>query len=187
MAVLVALSATLAACGDNKIGKTQSENSEQATAATSGVPTDFEKGPDIVGVDNVDWWTTADDGTYRSDSKTRTAGSSSIRLTSGQQGYGDLTQNVAAAPFAGKRLTFSGSIKTEAATGEGATIQAIVSKDGATEPSPAIRLPAWVSGTSEWKRYEISFPVPAGTDEILLALLLRGDGTAWFDDLEVID
>src|SRR5688500_7901973 len=102
------VAATVVACGNDGAERAQPGNSEPATAAPGGVPGDFEDGPDIVGVDNVDWWTTADGGSYRSDPKIKTAGSSSIRITSGEQGYADLTQGISAAPFAGKELTFSG-------------------------------------------------------------------------------
>ena len=41
------------------------------------------------------------------------------------------------------------------------------------------------TGTSDWHRYEIELPVPAGATNINFGLLFNGTGTAWFDSLRV--
>ena len=40
-------------------------------------------------------------------------------------------------------------------------------------------------GTSDWARYEIDLPVPAGARNINFGLIFTGTGTAWFDSLRV--
>ncbi|HZE88067.1 MAG TPA: erythromycin esterase family protein, partial [Verrucomicrobiae bacterium] len=42
-----------------------------------------------------------------------------------------------------------------------------------------------VSGTSDWKRYEIELPVDAAVKNINFGVLMPGEGTAWFDDLAI--
>jgi erythromycin esterase len=41
------------------------------------------------------------------------------------------------------------------------------------------------TGTSDWKRYEITLPVDARAKNINFGMVLTGNGTAWFDDLAV--
>ncbi len=41
------------------------------------------------------------------------------------------------------------------------------------------------TGTTDWRRYEIELPVPAGATNINFGLLFNGTGTAWFDSLRV--
>jgi hypothetical protein len=42
-----------------------------------------------------------------------------------------------------------------------------------------------VSGTTDWKRYDIELPVAAEAININFGALLVGTGTAWFDGLSV--
>lgn len=49
------------------------------------------------------------------------------------------------------------------------------------EPAPA----ALGSGDAGWRRYEIELPLPLDVDEIAFGVSLRGEGTAWFDALEL--
>ena len=46
-----------------------------------------------------------------------------------------------------------------------------------------------VTGTTEWKKYEIVLDVPEGASQISYGALLRGTGQIWFDKLnfEIVD
>ncbi len=53
----------------------------------------------------------------------------------------------------------------------------------ATEPSGG---PAEASaGASEWRRYELELPLPLDADEVAFGVSVRGQGSAWFDGLEL--
>ena len=40
-------------------------------------------------------------------------------------------------------------------------------------------------GTTEWQRFELVVPVAPGSSQVVFGVLLAGNGTAWFDDLEL--
>jgi hypothetical protein len=43
-----------------------------------------------------------------------------------------------------------------------------------------------VSGTTGWKRYEVTLKVPNDAEDIEVGLTLYGQGTAWLDDVELM-
>ncbi len=44
-----------------------------------------------------------------------------------------------------------------------------------------------VYGTQDWKRVDMTFDVPKGTDFLTVRCVIKGTGTAWFDDLSLIE
>ena len=86
---------------------------------------------------------------------------------------------------AGKRIRFSGYIRTDAVTGGYAGMWwrvngpdgKVLAFDNMQNRGP--------SGTTDWTRYEIELPVAADARSITFGLLMPGRGTAWFDDLAV--
>lgn len=42
-----------------------------------------------------------------------------------------------------------------------------------------------VKGTTPWTKYEVELKVPPNADNVNFGFILGGDGTAWFDDIEV--
>ena len=85
---------------------------------------------------------------------------------------------------AGKRIRFSGYIKTEGVTTGYAGLWWRV--DG---PSGLLAFDNMqsrgVSGTTDWQRYDIELHVGAEARNIDFGALFPGDGTAWFDELTV--
>lgn len=85
---------------------------------------------------------------------------------------------------AGKRVRFSGYIKTENVTNGWAGLWWRV--DG---PLGALAFDNMqnrgATGTMDWKRYVIELPVAPETRNINFGALFPGDGTAWFDDLTI--
>lgn len=85
---------------------------------------------------------------------------------------------------AGKKVRFSGYIRTERITRGFAGLWWRV--DG---PSGVLAFDNMekrgVTGTTDWKRYEIELPVAANATNVNFGGILTGDGTAWFDDLTV--
>jgi erythromycin esterase-like protein len=88
------------------------------------------------------------------------------------------------AAVAGKQVRFSGYIKTEGITRGYAGLwwridgaSGLLKLDNMSERGPR--------GTTPWTLYEISMPVPADVKNINFGVLHPGDGTAWFDSLQV--
>ncbi len=98
-------------------------------------------------------------------------------------GVGTATFPVQAA--AGKRIVYSGFIRTQDVTEGWAGLWWRV--DG--EPGKVLAFDNMqnrsVTGTTDWKRYEISLDVPANAKNINFGVLHTGGGTAWFDSLAV--
>jgi erythromycin esterase-like protein len=85
---------------------------------------------------------------------------------------------------AGKRVHYSGYIKTEGITRGFAGLWWRV--DG---PSGVLAFDNMqdrgVTGTTDWKRYDIELPVGADARNINFGAILTGDGSAWFDGLAI--
>jgi erythromycin esterase-like protein len=85
---------------------------------------------------------------------------------------------------AGKHIRFRGYIKTEGVTTGYAGLWWRV--DGASGVLAFDNMQdRGVSGTTDWKRYDIELPVAANATNINFGALFPGTGTAWFDDLSV--
>lgn len=84
----------------------------------------------------------------------------------------------------GKRIRFSGYIKTDGVTdGYAGLWWRVDGKNGATAFDNM--QDRGVSGTTDWKRFVIELPVAADTKNINFGALFSGNGTAWFDGLSV--
>ena len=118
-----------------------------------------------------------------------------------QGGPDDFARVVANFPIeqaAGKRVKFSGYIKTDSitklrvrvSTGETAEVNGYAGlwwradrgEQVAAFDNMAGRGPG---GTSDWRRYEVSLSIPSDITNINFGLLQVGPGTAWFADLKI--
>lgn len=99
--------------------------------------------------------------------------------------FGIATAAFPAAAAAGKKVRYSGWIKTEGVTRGYAGLWWRV--DGAPGKSLALdtMIDRGAKGTSDWTRFEIELPVAAEAKNVYFGALLPGNGTAWFDDLEI--
>ncbi len=99
--------------------------------------------------------------------------------------FGVATSTFPVAAAAGKQVHYSGYIKTEGVTRGWAGLWWRV--DGA--PSQVLAFDNMqdrgATGTTDWKRYEITLPVAKEAKNINFGGLHTGDGTAWFDGLKV--
>jgi carboxyl-terminal processing protease len=50
---------------------------------------------------------------------------------------------------------------------------------------PAAAAPSTPAGDSRWRRFEVELPLPRDADEIAFGVSARGQGSAWFDALEL--
>ncbi len=87
----------------------------------------------------------------------------------------------------GKEIHVSGRIKTRDATEAALLLQCWRrnSRRPLATVTTSVEYPTY--GTKDWSRVEASLTVPDGTAYLVLRCLLKGRGTAWFDDLRVDD
>lgn len=116
--------------------------------------------------------------------------SASIKsLLENSDGFGTLMQLCSPEKYFGKQIKMTGYIKSENVKGwagfwlrvDGHEKGEVLSFDNMQDRA--------VSGTSEWKKYEILLPVPSDAYRIAFGALLSGTGQIWFDDItfEVVD
>jgi erythromycin esterase-like protein len=98
--------------------------------------------------------------------------------------FGVATSTFPVGVAAGKRVKYSGFIKTTGVTRGYAGLwwrvdgeSGILAFDNMSNRG--------VTGTSEWARYEIELPVASNARNINFGALHTGDGTAWFDGLTI--
>ena len=102
----------------------------------------------------------------------------------GGPSFGVATASFPVKDAAGKRIRFSGYIKTEGVTDGYAGLWWRV--DGASGPVAFDNMQnRGVTGTTDWKRYVIELPVAADARNINFGALFPGNGTAWFDGLTI--
>jgi erythromycin esterase-like protein len=100
--------------------------------------------------------------------------------------FASATGSFPVAAAAGKRIRFSGYIKTEGVSNGYAGLW--WRADG---PNPPRALAfdnmqdRGAKGTADWKKFELELSIPAETRNINFGALLVGKGTAWFDGLAV--
>jgi len=121
--------------------------------------------------------------------KAKTAGETfrdvaALRPGQGSAGFGVATGTFPVKLAAGRKIAFSGAIRTENLVDGFAGLwwradgpKGVLAFDNMQGRGP--------SATTTWKRYEISLEVPADTVNINFGVIMPGRGTAWFDDLQV--
>ena len=99
-------------------------------------------------------------------------------------GFGTLMQEVAADNYRGQRLQVSALIKTQEATsaqlwmridGKNGTILGFYNMDD--QP---------VTGTKDWKRYNVVLDVPQESEDVAFGYFLNGSGKAWAADFKLV-
>lgn len=102
----------------------------------------------------------------------------------GGSNFGVATASFPVKNASGKRVSFSGYIKTEGVTTGFAGfwwrvdgVSGILAFDNMQDRG--------ATGTTDWKCYDIELPVTVDAKNINFGAILTGDGTAWFDGLSV--
>jgi WD40 repeat protein len=126
----------------------------------------------------------SDDYEKALDTTVRHGGRASVRIKSkvpAPTGFGGVAQTFRADDYRGKRLRLSGYVKTKDAEkgawlwmGLGCETEYVLDK-------MHDRL---ITGTRDWKRYDIVLDVPKDAYNIRFGVSLTGAGQAWFDDLQ---
>lgn len=99
--------------------------------------------------------------------------------------FGSLVQAIRPDDYRGKRIRFSGYVKTENVS---EWVQLWIRIDG-----PGLRMFDFsnmgdrpIKGTTEWKKYDLVVDVPADAEAVVFGSLLFGTtGQAWIDDLKL--
>lgn len=102
--------------------------------------------------------------------------------------YETILQQVSAKPYVGKRMRFSGFIKTKDVEGWCGLWMRIDSGLGLTLKLDNMQSRA-ITGTTEWNYYSCVLDVPENAAIINVGVLLSGKGQLWFDtaDLQEVD
>jgi len=120
------------------------------------------------------------------DAKTKLSGASSVSLSKSpketKHKFGTIVQAVDASKFAGKRLRYSGYIKSQNVTSyAGLWLRVDSSERGSVAFDNMQRRP--ITGTNDWYKYEIVLDIPEDGAMMNFGALLEGDGKIWIDDL----
>jgi hypothetical protein len=99
-------------------------------------------------------------------------------------GFGTLMQTAAPGDYRGKRVRFSGYVKSENVKSGWAGLWFRI--DGPKQEMLGFdnMEPRAIKGTTDWTRYEIVLDVPDTADALAFGVLLAGNGEVWMDDLK---
>jgi erythromycin esterase-like protein len=106
------------------------------------------------------------------------------RRGGGGAGFGVATGKFPVEAAKGKKIRYSGWIKTAGVTRGFAGLWWRADGDSGVLAFDNMQS-RQINGDTEWKQYEIVLDIPAETININFGVILPGDGKAWFDDLKV--
>lgn len=104
---------------------------------------------------------------------------------SGGRAFGLGTASFPLGVAAGKHINYSGYIKSDGVTEGWSGLWWRVDGDAAKILAFDNMQGRGITGTTPWTRYEISIDVPANARKINFGVLHPGNGTVWFDSLQV--
>jgi hypothetical protein len=120
------------------------------------------------------------------DSETRRSGKRSMRIENvGKEPFGAFEQSLSVAPHAGRKLRFSGWLKTDGANAGGAVLVMVAEHSSGGIVAHNFMAGSEVKGTRDWQRYSIVLSIPAYASGLRVGVMLLGAGTVWFDDAEL--
>ena len=119
------------------------------------------------------------------DTKVFHSGSASGKLESKEDkptGFGTLMQDFSAEKYLGKRMRFAAFVKAKNVTGWAGLWMKV---EGAGHDSLGFdnMKDRAITGTSDWKEYEVILDFPKDAKLIAFGILLSGKGTVWIDDI----
>ena len=145
--------------------------------------TGFDMQTPVVANEIVSDFVARHDDAFKEDLRHASALTSAVQKNNGPP-FGVATATFPIAVAAGKRIRFSGYIKTQNITHDWAGLWWRV--DGKSGVLAFDNMhDRGAIGTTDWKRYEIDLQVPANATNINFGALHTGDGSAWFDGLSV--
>ena len=168
-------------------------NTTPVTTAAKGVATvnpGFESTKTGTRGDPEGWFTFQHAGNpsyrYVIDADAPHSGSRSLRIENiGPEPYGAIAQSFDAKPHVGKVAKLSGWLRTKDANSEGGAGLTLLVQQGGNILAHNFMYDAAVIGTTDWKHYTITVPIPKGADRLEIGAMMRGRGALWFDDAEL--
>lgn len=105
------------------------------------------------------------------------------------KGFGTLMQQCKPDKYLGKRIKMSGYVKSENVSGWSGLWLRVDQSNSAVPLSFDNMHDRPVTGTTDWKKYEIVLDVPGNASLIAFGALLSRNGQIWFDKLsfEIVD
>lgn len=99
-------------------------------------------------------------------------------------GFGVGTTSIAVDRVRGKKIRYSGWIKTKNLEGDAGLWWRV---DGPNDKVLAFNNmhDSLIEGTRDWKRYSFELPVDITATHINFGVILEGEGEAWYDDLTI--
>jgi beta-lactamase regulating signal transducer with metallopeptidase domain len=97
------------------------------------------------------------------------------------QGYGVLRQDVPGKPFRGKRIRFSGYLKTEGIREYTGLLVSVIGQKHYETWAMGKRP---ILGTTDWRRYEHVVDVPQDCSLIMLGVSIKGSGKVWASEFQ---
>jgi hypothetical protein len=108
-----------------------------------------------------------------------------LASTKSTTGFGTMMQMFDAADYTGKRMRFSGWVKSETVASWAGLWMRV---DGNGSPSRTLAFDNMqsrgIKGTTDWTRYEVVLDVPDDAKAIAFGILLDGEGKVWLSDVK---
>ena len=100
--------------------------------------------------------------------------------------FGSLTTGTSAQPYRGKRIKYSGHLRSQEAEVGGLWMRIDRSHDGRVTTLAFDNMQDRpVRGTTDWAEYAVVLDVPDDAHQITFGFLLNGSGTLWGDNLKI--
>ncbi|GMW02833.1 MAG: hypothetical protein AMXMBFR84_39690 [Candidatus Hydrogenedentota bacterium] len=159
-----------------------------ATAANALVNAGFES---IAGDKPAQWLVYVepmDGAEYAVDTDVHRSGGASIRLHNprlyAEEPANNWSQNILR-NYSGKKVKLTAYIKADNATEAAVWIQAFRKSPLRLLLQASSSDTVHMGGTQDWTEVAVETTIPAGSDFLVVRCVLKGEGTAWFDDLQL--
>ena len=104
----------------------------------------------------------------------------------GRQAFGTLARTVDARPYRGGRVRLTGYVRTDAVDWAGLWLRVDGPEKGKSLAFDNMKTSnRAITGTTDWKQYEIVLDVPQQATQISFGMLVAGRGTGWLDDVKL--
>lgn len=189
---IAAAALALCACVAPSLAATSAPAAKPATNVPLANP-GFEEAPAQGRADPPRWASAQHAGdpsyTFTLDEDVHHEGARSLRIENiGREPYGVVYQSLPAAALRGRTARFAGWLRTRDAGGTRKGLGASLTLQAMKSGIPVAHnhmIDATVSGTHDWKRYDITLDVPADAETVEIGAMLRGPGALWLDDVEL--
>ena len=145
--------------------------------------TGFDMQTPVVAAENACTFLAKYEPSYDSTCKEATRKANAAGPNRGGGDFGVMTGRFPVDAAAGKRIRFSGNIKTQSLDGYAGLWWRVDGKSGVLAFDNMAQ--RQISGTRDWERYTIDLPVAPEATNINFGALMAGSGTAWFAGLTI--